>query len=126
MKFREKHHEFLKTTPFYYLDDQKRLFVHGGIDPSLPLDKQEKMTLMWDRGLVSNDPPEIKEYKEIYVGHTSIYGASHIPAQKKNIFYMDTGAGWEGKLSLMDIDNYEIFQSDVVADLYPDVIGRGQ
>jgi len=37
---------------------------------------------------------------------------------------MDTGAGWEGVLSMMNIDTKELFQSDLVADLYPGVRGR--
>jgi serine/threonine protein phosphatase 1 len=31
---------------------------------------------------------------------------------------MDTGAGWEGKLSLMNITTKEVFQSDPVCELY--------
>jgi len=37
---------------------------------------------------------------------------------------MDTGAGWSGKLTIMDIDTNEFWQSDVVKDLYPEG-GRG-
>jgi len=37
---------------------------------------------------------------------------------------MDTGAGWQGKLSMMNIDTKEIFQSDPIADLYQEHTGR--
>ena len=33
---------------------------------------------------------------------------------------MDTGAGWHGLLSAMDIDTKEIWQSDIVKRIYPD------
>ena len=37
---------------------------------------------------------------------------------------MDTGAGWDGTLSMMNVDNKELFQSDPVEDLYPKEPGR--
>ena len=32
---------------------------------------------------------------------------------------MDTGAGWNGKLTIMDVDTEEYWQSDLVESLYP-------
>ena len=83
--------------------------------------------MMWDRTLwnLRHNLKKIDPYKEIYVGHTSIYNFSHRPLRYANIWFMDTGAGWEGVLSMMDIDSKEIFQSEVVSELYPGVIGRG-
>lgn len=129
-ELREKHLAFLRHTPFYYVDDQNRLFVHGGFEPGVPMEKQDKMVLMWDRRLWDNrNNSETKrvpilQFKEVYVGHTSIYRFSHKPIQNGNVWFMDTGGGWEGVLSLMDIDTKEIFQSDVVAELYPETRGR--
>jgi serine/threonine protein phosphatase 1 len=40
------------------------------------------------------------------------------------VWFMDTGAGWSGKLSMMNIDTKEIFMSDPVPELYPGVKGR--
>jgi len=37
---------------------------------------------------------------------------------------MDTGAGWSGVLSMMNIDTKEIFTSDHVDTLYPGITGR--
>jgi serine/threonine protein phosphatase 1 len=37
---------------------------------------------------------------------------------------MDTGAGWAGVLSMMDIHTKEVFTSDRVPELYPEVPGR--
>jgi serine/threonine protein phosphatase 1 len=37
---------------------------------------------------------------------------------------MDTGAGWSGVLSMMDIHTKEVFASDPVPLLYPGVEGR--
>jgi len=37
---------------------------------------------------------------------------------------LDTGAAFKGKLTALCIETKEIFQSDTVADLYPDEFGR--
>jgi len=37
---------------------------------------------------------------------------------------MDTGAGWNGRLTIMNTDTKEYFQSDKVNDLYPNERGR--
>ena len=41
-----------------------------------------------------------------------------------NIFNLDTGAGWDGKLTIMDIDTLRYWQSDNVKTLYKDERGR--
>ncbi|NHZ84897.1 MAG: serine/threonine protein phosphatase [Planctomycetia bacterium] len=126
LELKEKHKKFLKNTPFYYLDKENRLFVHGGIDLTLPLESQDKMTLMWDRNIWNDrhSRQTIKPYKEIYVGHTSIYGYSKIPLPHTGVWYMDTGAGWEGVLSIMDIETKKFWQSDKVSDLYLNELSR--
>ncbi|HLN19155.1 MAG TPA: metallophosphoesterase [Patescibacteria group bacterium] len=127
----KKHLEFFKMTKCYHLDEKNRLFVHGGVDLDKKLEDNTKMYLMWDRDLWekrhSSDTSRksIMRFKEIFVGHTSIYRFSHRPIHYNNIWFMDTGGGWEGVLSVMNIDTKEIFQSDVVKDLYPESRGRG-
>ena len=74
----------------------------------------------WTRHRV--DPTtRLTPYHEIYVGHTptSLYH-SVIPVHFCEVWGMDTGAGWEGKLSMMNIDTKQIVQSDNVYLLYPD------
>jgi serine/threonine protein phosphatase 1 len=39
-----------------------------------------------------------------------------------NLIDLDTGAGWNGKLIIMDINSKQYWQSDSVLDLYPDQI----
>ena len=126
----KRHLAFLKKTPFYHVDEKNRVFVHGGIDLEKKIEENEKMYLMWDRDLWDKrhrsdiHRKAILQYKEIYVGHTSIYRFSHKPINYNNIWFMDTGGGWEGVLSVMDIDTKEIWQSDIVSELYPESRGR--
>lgn len=40
------------------------------------------------------------------------------------IMDLHTGFGWNGKLTIMDIDTHEYWQSDNVQKLYPNEPGR--
>jgi serine/threonine protein phosphatase 1 len=62
---------------------------------------------------------DINPYKEVFVGHTTTTRISDIPFEKNNVWFMDTGGGFEGKLSIMDIDTHQFWQSDKVSKLYP-------
>ena len=57
--------------------------------------------------------------KDIFVGHTTteIYNTLQ-PIHVCNVWNIDTGAGWSGKLTIMDIDTKEYWQSDLSKDLY--------
>ncbi len=44
----------------------------------------------------------------------------------QNVWNIDTGACFYGKLSCIDIDTKEVFQSDVVQTFYPNEKGRNK
>jgi serine/threonine protein phosphatase 1 len=85
---------------------------------------------LWDRTLASlalegypgSGKDKLSNYDEIYIGHTPI-PYPH-PVNSLGVWLMDTGAGWSGVLSMMDIHSKEMFISDPVPDLYPGVEGR--
>lgn len=96
-----------------------------------------------DSGDVTEQAKRFFKHTEVYIGHTTTENwqvKPHLPEYKKpgqadngritvpmhrcNVWNMDTGAGWSGKLSVMDIDTKEYFQSDFVKDLYPNEKGR--
>jgi serine/threonine protein phosphatase 1 len=72
-------------------------------------------------------PNRLKHYKEIYIGHTPTinYFKMH-PMNAVNVWNIDTGAAFTGKLSIIDIDTKEIYQSDILKDLYPKEKGRNK
>ena len=124
----ESHHSFLdKAKPFFLLDNS--LFVHAGIDPVKPLEFQDFNTLLWDRNLArmareshqQGVDRQFSDFDNIYIGHTPVPEG---PLHAGNVWLMDTGAGWSGVLTMMDIFSGEIFQSDPVPLLYPGVTGR--
>lgn len=123
------HIAFLSDAVLYHLYGNK-LFVHAGIDPRLPLEKQDKHTFLWDRTLASlaldaypdASEKKLSSFEEIYIGHTPV--AFPTPIKSLGVWFMDTGAGWSGVLSMMNIETKEMFISDPVPDLYPGVEGR--
>ncbi|MBA8880868.1 hypothetical protein FHW16_004593 [Phyllobacterium myrsinacearum] len=77
--------------------DRKFAFVHAGIDPEVPLEKQSNHDLMWIRDkFLDFDGP----LPHIFVhGHT----ASEEPVVKSNKIGIDTGAYAYGKLTCLAI-----------------------
>ena len=69
---------------------------------------------------------KVKAYNEVFVGHTTTQKPypDMKPVHTSNVWNLDQGAGWSGKLTLMNIDTKEYFQSDLVTELYPDELGR--
>ena len=124
------HIEFLELARPYVVLDNK-LFVHAGIDLNRPLEQQGIDTFSWDRSLIQkawvffrNGIKDVKltQFDEVYIGHTPI--PFDRPMQSCEVWMMDTGAGWAGVLSMMNIESKEVFTSDKVPALYPGVEGR--
>jgi len=85
-----------------------------------------------------------EKHKEIFIGHTATVnwknkphlpeytnlmqtnknGPITVPMNRCNVWNMDTGGGFMGKLSIMDIDTKQVWQSDSIEDLYPEESGR--
>lgn len=136
--FSKPHENLLANAHLYYVTKDNRLFVHGGINWHIPAESQSKNVLTWDRDLYetalyweklfvkTGTINKVKLYDEVFIGHTSTC-YSHpdmLPVHASNVWNLDQGAGWEGKLTLMDIDTKEYWQSDIVKTLYPNEKGR--
>lgn len=129
----DKHINFLNNSLPYYEDIENRLFIHGGYDPYISIDNQSEMDIAWNRKFWS-DIIEGRNlgiiYDEVYIGHSPTIrypksdGSHKRPMNYGKVWNMDTGATYTGMLSMMDIDTKELWQSDVVMDLYPDHKGR--
>lgn len=138
----DSHKSFWKNQIDYHIDDENRLFIHGGWDyvegfprgAMLPVNAGSiAKECHWDRSLLEgarsafgdkNRPGKFKaleQFKEVYIGHTAMNG---VPKQFGNLWNMDTGAGWNGQLTIMDIDTKEFWQSDFTTVLHPGERGR--
>ncbi len=124
----ETHISFLTNAKPYWVE-HNHLFVHAGIWPGKQPEQCGLNILLWDRTLVtraldlvnSGTDSKLTTFDEVYVGHTPI---GPRPLKGGEVWMMDTGAGWGGVLSMMDVDTKEVFASDPVPLLYPGVEGR--
>ncbi len=139
---RETHLAFFRSMRSYYIDDTNRLFVHAGFcSMHGPEMEHYNTNFYWDRTLwetamatdkrIHKDseryPKRLLLFNEIYIGHTpTINYDVKIPIQACNVWNIDTGAAFYGKLSAIDIHTKQTWQSDVVQRLYPTEKGRNK
>ena len=103
-------------------EEEGCLFVHGGFDPHKPFMDQDVSDFTWNRSLVAKAWQAHRKgeefiaegFREVYVGHTctQMYGQT-TPMQLGNIFMIDTGAGYGGHLTIMDINSKKFWQAEV-------------
>jgi serine/threonine protein phosphatase 1 len=137
---KKKHIAFLQSLHNYHLDAHNRLFVHAGFTNmhGVTFEYFPKL-LYWDRTLwetaLSLDekmtttslhyPKRFQVYHEIYIGHTPVTRINlTTPLQKANVWNIDTGAAFQGPLTIMDVDSKAYWQSDPLPLLYPGEKGR--
>ena len=128
----KEHINFLQNGQLW-IESKEQLFVHGGFNPEIPLSNHSVQVLTWDRELLdmawrkhsTGDNYSFGRYKDIFIGHTTtqVYNMFK-PIHVCNVWDIDTGAGWSGKLTIMDIDTKEYWQSDLTPDLYSGMPGR--
>ena len=137
-----EHLAFFENMPLYHLDDDNRLFLHAGFTSMHGVTREVfETTLYFDRTLwemaltmdkrIEKDaaiyPKRLKHYKEIYIGHTPTTNFNvEVPMNAVNIWNIDTGAAFKGRLSGVNIDTKEVFQSDNLPALYPNETGRNK
>lgn len=123
-KVNQTHLKFMRKAKLYHeMDDM--LFVHAGFNHEKPMYNQNENTLLWDGDIVckviceSFKPEHLTKYRKVFLGHTpTLNYKSEIPIFCKEFRFIDTGAGYGNKLSIMNIDTDEVFQSDSTLDLY--------
>jgi serine/threonine protein phosphatase 1 len=137
---RKKHMAFLESLQDYYLDQSNRLFVHAGFTSLHGVTVEHfPRLLFWDRTLwetalaldpnMKTDdvsyPRRLLLYKEIFIGHTPVTRIGRtVPVQRGNVWNVDTGAAFNGPLTIMDIETKQFWQSDPLPQLYPQENGR--
>ena len=139
-KTKTLHIQFLNSLQNYYLDSQNRLFIHAGFTNMNGINYEYFPKLFyWDRTLwetalsldssVSKDsflyPKRLTLYNEIYIGHTPVTRIGKTtPVQKACVWNIDTGAAFNGPLTIMDVDSKEYWQSEPLNELYFNEKGR--
>ena len=142
---RDRHIEFFNRMRMYYeevKDGKKQLFIHAGFTSMHgPEREHHPDTFCWDRtlwemalaldGRIGKDDPiypkRLRVYDTIHIGHTPTTNYDiGIPMQRCNIWNVDTGAAFLGRITMMDIETKIFWQSDTVQSLYPDEKGRNK
>ncbi|TVZ26241.1 serine/threonine protein phosphatase 1 [Gillisia sp. Hel_I_86] len=136
----EEHLNFYSQMVNYYIDQDNNLFVHAGFTNIHGPEKEyHPKTVFWDRTLWemllsldkkldrSNDyyPKRLLLFEEIFIGHTPVTRiGKEKPVNIANVWNVDTGAAFKGKISAIEVTTKKIWQSDPVHELYPNEDGR--
>jgi serine/threonine protein phosphatase 1 len=139
---KQLHLRFFQRMRGYYIDGKNRLFLHAGFSSMHgPAHETYPSNFSWDRTLweaaLALDPAleksspyypkRLKLFEEIYIGHTPTtnYGTDQ-PMNRASLWNIDTGAGFEGRVTVLDVDTKEFWQSDPVRTVYPKEKGRNR
>jgi serine/threonine protein phosphatase 1 len=127
----DDHKNFFTNTHFYYIDAHNKGFVHAGYVSKEGLGHDLKAFYMWDRDIAYMLPMKtldpfpkcLRAHNELYIGHTStlLWKTTEPISLRGKYWNIDTGAGWNGKLTAIDTDTKEYWQSDIVKTLYPEI-----
>ena len=137
------HRDFFNNLQDWYIDDHNNVYIHGGWayrEDVFPKSAKYKTSVglecHWDRTLLDGAKSASKggrdndakfnataDFNNVFIGHTST--SNHLPLQACNLWDVDTGSGWGGKLTAMDVVTKEFWQSDYSYNHYPNETGRG-
>ncbi len=116
------HQDFFNKGLYYFILGDK-LFVHAGFDPHKKISDNTIEYLTWDRSIIDKFKNSVKtDFKEVYIGHTSTQYIMNdvdwvkpvcIESPTTDLWCLDTGAGWNGVLTIMDINTKQYWQSNL-------------
>lgn len=111
---RDRYLAFIDSLPYSHqltVHGKTYFFCHAGIDPNVPLEQQDKETLLWIR----------EKFFDVYhgevtvvVGHSPVnyYFGQDFPLVRENMIMVDTWACNGGELSCVDVLSGRIWQSE--------------
>jgi serine/threonine protein phosphatase 1 len=102
----DSHREFFTTLRTYYETDDY-IFVHAGLRPGVPLDRQDREDLLWIRFEFISSPYDFG--KTVVYGHTPV--SLNKPLIDKNKIGIDTGAVFGGRLTCIELPEMKIYQA---------------
>ena len=136
----KEHIRFYESLQDYHIDSANRMYCHAGFqNQNGPQAEWYSTAFYWDRTLWEmvcamdpalqpgdiHYPKRLSLFSEIYIGHTPVtkIGAT-TPTQRVNVWNIDTGAAFKGRVSIIDVYTKEYWQSAPVWSLYPREKGR--
>ncbi len=121
--------DYFKKVKYWYNYNQYFL-CHAGFDTRKSVTSQKEINFtinrsLWQKALVADSQNKKLKYnfnnvnftfEKVIIGHTPTI--SHKPEILSNVINIDTGSGNVGRLTLMDLNNQEYYQSDLLKKLY--------
>lgn len=122
------HQAFFRNQLNYYIDAQKRLFIHAGCRLDERIEDQDSDEFYWDRDLIKKAMSakasgvylkDVNNFKQIFIGHTPTLnwkiGKDRIskPIYAAQVIDLDTGGAYGYQISLLDIttDEHILYQN---------------
>lgn len=122
------HQAFFRNQLNYYIDAQKRLFIHAGCRLDERIEDQDSDEFYWDRDLIKKAMSakasgvylkDVNNFKQIFIGHTPTLnwkvGTDRIskPIYAAQVIDLDTGGAYGYQISLLDIttDEHILYQN---------------
>jgi serine/threonine protein phosphatase 1 len=139
---RAKHLEFFERMVNYFVDENNHLFIHAGFSSIHgPGHDRYETNYYWDRTLLETAlaidpamqqdnpfyPKRLKHFSGIFIGHTPTtnYDIAE-PIHAANLWNMDTGAAFYGRLTALNTATCAYWQSNPVHTFYPEAKGRNK
>jgi predicted phosphodiesterase len=102
----ENHRDFFNSLLTYYEKDDY-IFVHAGLRPGIPLDRQDREDLLWIRLEFISSLYDFG--KTVIFGHTPF--SLNKPLIENNKIGIDTGAVYGGRLTCIELPEMKIYQA---------------
>ena len=113
----DEHWRFVEACGDYH-ETASHIFVHGYVDPALPMSQQEPVMLRWQK---FHDPKPHVSGKTILCGHTAQRDGN--PINKGFAICLDTCAYGGGWLTCMEVESGRLWQANQQGHLRTGVIG---
>lgn len=128
-----RHAEWLRAQRHAFQDEDGSIYVHAGWSPEYAFDNPGQKNMqeyLWNRSFwqgMYEGRNYAKHHKQVFVGHSPTIRHKPFtdkPMQRRNVWNLDTGAAFTGRVTVMDANTHEYWQSDKCKDLYPLERGR--
>lgn len=98
------HREFFNSLLLFY-ETKAYIFVHAGLKPKIPLEKQRSRDMLWIRNSFIRS--SYHHGKKVVFGHTPVSA----PLVEENKIGLDTGVAYGGRLTCVQLPQEIFFQA---------------
>ncbi len=104
--------DFLKSDCRRFWQDDKYIFVHASVCPTIPLEEQTDDFLFWEK--INHDFLPHQSGKKVVCGHTR--QTSGVPLNLQHLLCIDTNVYGSGWLTCCDLNSQEYWQANALGE----------